>query len=331
MNAFSQPLRMAPVFSERPWGGRRLAADLGKALPEGERPIGESWELSDHPNGRSTIVGGPFNGQRLGDVLRAHPAEMIGRPTSPDRYPLLVKFLDCREDLSIQVHPDDDRARARGDRGKTECWYVMEADAGAEVIFGLKPGVTIDQLRAAAADKTIDQCVARRPVERGSFLYVRAGTVHALLGGTLVAEIQQSSDTTYRLWDWNRQPARELHIEESLAVIQTEDPTIAPFTLPDVGVVPGPTVLVDNEFFRVTALDLYPGRPTDFPPGLMGSGLIVLGVEGEATLTRPGRVEPTGLRRGDTLFIPAAAGTMWTASSFLEQPARLLIAESREL
>lgn len=330
MSPFYQPLRMAPVFSERPWGGRRLASELGKALPA-EVPIGESWELSDHPNGRSRVEGGAFDGQLLGDVLRAHPAEMIGRARAPERYPLLVKFLDCREDLSIQVHPDDERARARGDRGKTECWYVMEADPGAEVIFGLRPGVTIERLRAAAADRSIAECVARRPVERGSFLFVKAGTVHALLGGTLVAEIQQSSDTTYRLWDWNRQPARELHIEDSLAVIHDEDPVVPPFTLPPAGVVNGPTVLVDGEYFRVTALDLSPGKSIDFPPGLVDTGLIVLGVEGESTLMRPGRGEPTMLRRGETIFIPAAAGTHWTAASLLDQPARLLIAESREL
>ena len=115
LKALAQPLRMAPVFSERPWGGRRLATELGKPLPAGDRPVGESWELSDHPNGRSKIVGGPFDGQLLGEVLRAHPGAMIGRAKAPERYPLLVKFLDCREDLSIQVHPDDERARERGD------------------------------------------------------------------------------------------------------------------------------------------------------------------------------------------------------------------------
>jgi len=319
------PLLMEPHLSERPWGGRLLEEKLGKTLPH-ECTVGEAWELSDHPSGRSRISGGPFDGQEFGTLLRKFPREMIGREKALDRYPLLVKFLDAADDLSIQVHPDDAYAGPRGDRGKTECWYIMDAKPGGEVIFGLADGVDPADMAKGAADGSIEQMVARRPISRGSFLFVEPGTVHALLAGTLVCEVQQSSDTTYRLWDWQRKPERELHIDDSIAVTRRELAESQRQQLPAAGDLKKPALLTDNEYFRVHAVDAEKELSSPFPASLADSGLIVICVEGEGALEGSGWT--SNLKMGQTLYVPAICGT----AIVLRGPAiRVIVAESREL
>lgn len=320
------PLLMKPVFSPRPWGGDRLAASLGKNVPSGEK-IGESWELSDHPNGRSTIASGPMRGQLFGDVVREHSREMISRHNAPERFPLLVKFIDAAEDLSIQVHPDDATAPP-GDRGKTECWYVMDCGEGAEVILGLERGIGPEDLRRGAADGSIERMVRRHPLAPGDFLFVPAGTVHAILGGTLICEIQQSSDTTYRLWDWNRQPSRELHIEQSLRVIDWQPPTSGPRRVPLVGELRQPMILTENPYFEVMAFDVAAGDRQGLPRGSESCGRIVVCVAGEGRLCTPAGEIP--LARGATAFVPACCGANVTLFCRQRAPLRVLLAESRE-
>ncbi|MBX3728223.1 MAG: class I mannose-6-phosphate isomerase [Candidatus Sumerlaeia bacterium] len=322
------PLLMRPSFSPRPWGGTKLAAVLGKEVPAGER-IGEAWELSDHPNGRSTIAGGAFDGRTFGEVVRAFPREMIGCAAAPERYPLLVKIIDAAEDLSIQVHPNDAQAARHGERGKTECWYVMDCDAGTEVIYGLKAGVTAEQVRAGAADGSLAGLVARHPLAAGDFLFVEAGTVHAILGGTVLCEIQQSSDATYRLWDWGREPKRELHLEDGLAAIDWRGVVRRPVAVPAAGELATPLTLTDNEYFCVRALDIPGGSEHALPDDLGPTGTVFVTVCGCGSLaTEQGGVE---LARGGTAFLPAAcegAGRLRAAAGGVW---RVLMAESREL
>ncbi|MBI1290061.1 mannose-6-phosphate isomerase, partial [bacterium] len=207
---FQQPLPLTPHFSVRPWGGTALRDVLGKELPTDRGPIGESWELSDHPDGRSRIHDTTF-----GELLRSHPEEMLGVHQAPEKYPILVKYIDAQGDLSVQVHPSNEWCVANGhnDLGKSECWYVMDTAPGTQVVYGYKPGTTDLQVRAAIATGTLQDLVYTHSIEPGDFLTIPPGCVHAMLSGTLVCEIQQSSNTTFRIYDWNRQPPRELHIE----------------------------------------------------------------------------------------------------------------------
>lgn len=218
------PLQFRPEFKERVWGARELAR-FGFTLPEGN--IGEAWMIGEHPNGTTEVANGPLAGQRLDKVRETFGAEWFGScGISPKtgRFPLLIKLLDCSDDLSVQVHPDDDYERlSTGELGKTEMWYVLDAKPGAKIIYGLREGVDREKLASAIAENRILDCLQEVTVSAGDTFYIPAGTVHALGAGVLVAEIQQNSDTTYRLYDYNRPgldgKPRELHIEDSLNVI----------------------------------------------------------------------------------------------------------------
>lgn len=321
------PLLMAPIFSERPWGGRRLAAVLGKDVPESGGPWGEAWELSDHPAGRSAVANGPCAGQLFGDLTRRFPREMCGAPAAPARFPLLIKFIDAGDDLSIQVHPSDATAPA-GDRGKTECWYIMDCEPGAAIVYGLAGGVGAASLRAAAQSGAMEPCLRRVPIRKGDFLDVPAGTVHAILAGTLICEVQQSSDTTYRLWDWDRRPPRPLHIEESCAVAEY-DPAKTPAIVSVAALAPGAWHrLLRNDFFEVSTAAWGPGQ---CGAGELANphGLALNVVEGGGTLQAGGWPEIEILRTGQTWFLPAALQD-WSVQAGAAG-LRLLASASREL
>lgn len=220
------PLKFKPEMKERVWGGRALE-QFGFELPEGK--IGEAWTIGDHANGTTKVVGGELDGLGLNEVRERYGREFFGsKDYSPDaRFPLLIKLLDCQDDLSVQVHPNDHYDKLpKGELGKTEMWYVLSAKPGAKIIYGLKDGVGREELAAAIAEGKIMDSLQEVPVEAGDSFYIPAGTVHALCAGVLVAEIQQNSDTTYRLYDYNRPgldgKPRELHIEDSLNVIAYE-------------------------------------------------------------------------------------------------------------
>lgn len=217
------PIFLLPVFQERIWGGTAMADRFGYALPSAH--TGECWGISAHPNGPSRIVNGPWQGRTLTEVWR-ECSEWFGREATSagDTFPLLVKILDCNADLSVQVHPDDAYAFAQepGERGKTECWYVLDAAPQAQVVLGHR-AVTHSELVERVEQGDWDELLIRRPIRKGDFLYVPSGTVHALCAGTLVLEIQQSSDTTYRVYDYDRRDKdgklRELHLDKALDVI----------------------------------------------------------------------------------------------------------------
>lgn len=217
------PLQFQPEFKERVWGGRTLER-FHPGLPEGK--IGEAWTIGDHPNGTTAVLNGELAGLGLDAIRERYGAELFGTKadTSNGRFPLLIKLLDCQDDLSVQVHPNDEyEGLPEGESGKTEMWYILEAKPGAKIVYGLREGVQRERLAASIANGSIMDDLQEVPVEAGDSFYIPAGTVHALGAGVLVAEIQQNSDTVYRLYDYDRPgldgKPRELHIEDSLNVI----------------------------------------------------------------------------------------------------------------
>jgi mannose-6-phosphate isomerase len=221
------PLTFRPIFKERVWGGRKLEKLYQKELPAGAS-IGESWEISDRPGDASIIANGPLAGKDLRWLMEHHAGDLLGpNAAKVDRFPLLVKILDAAEKLSLQVHPPATKAADLGGEPKTEMWYIAEADPGAELFVGLKRGVTRKEFERKTRDGTVADCFHRVTVEQGDVMFLPSGRVHALGAGCVIFEIQQNSDTTYRVFDWNRTgldgKPRELHVEKSLASIDFED------------------------------------------------------------------------------------------------------------
>lgn len=213
-----EPLFMKPVFQEKIWGGNRLHTVFGFDLP-GDK-IGEDWAISAHPHGVSVIENGEFAGQKLDELWQNHK-ELFGNPTEPV-FPLLIKILDAEDELSVQVHPDDAYGmKHEGELGKTECWYIIDAEPGAEIIYG-HHAKTREELAEMIHDERWDDLLTRVPVKKGDFYYVPSGTIHAIGKGIMILETQQSSDTTYRVYDYDRQDnqgnMRELHIQQSIDV-----------------------------------------------------------------------------------------------------------------
>lgn len=211
---------LQPVFHGKLWGGRRLETDYGYELPEG--PVGECWAISAHPNGDCHIAGGEWEGCTLSQLWDDH-RELFGG-LEGDQFPLLIKILDAQDDLSIQVHPDDAYAyeNENGSLGKRECWYILDAREGGDIVVGQR-AASRDEFARMVDEGCWDDLLNKVPIQKGDFFQIDPGTVHAILGGTLVLETQQSSDVTYRVYDFDRrQPdgtLRELHIQQALDVI----------------------------------------------------------------------------------------------------------------
>jgi mannose-6-phosphate isomerase len=222
-----------PLFMERVWGGRRIADDLRKPLPPGA-VIGESWELVDRPNEQSVVVGGDFAGATLHELWMRHRAEIFGRVPESQRFPLLAKILDARETLSVQVHPPARIAAELGGEPKTEMWYVLDAVPGAELFAGFRRGATRADFDRALAGGRAAELLHRLPVRAGDAIFIPSGRCHAVGAGCFLVEIQQNSDTTYRVFDWNRTgldgKPRQLHVRESLRSIDFDDhePSLLP-------------------------------------------------------------------------------------------------------
>jgi mannose-6-phosphate isomerase len=305
---------MQPVLKEKVWGGRRLADLLGKDAPPDQK-IGESWELADHPHGTSTFAEGPLAGKSLRDVLGRHGTEILGRQLAQlgwaKRFGLLIKFIDAAEKLSVQVHPDDACAaeNAAGESGKTECWVVVHAEPGAWLVHGVRPGTTREAFARALEDGSVEDLLARREVKAGDFVWVPAGTIHAIGPGIVLAEIQQTSDLTYRLYDWDRAgldgKPRELHVEEGLEAANFSKELPAPGgrgkTADETGLVI--EHLVDCPAFSLSRICL-DRRPWAAETGGTFAALVVL--EGSARLRAGGG--DLDITCGDTVLVPADAG-----------------------
>jgi mannose-6-phosphate isomerase len=220
------------------WGGRRLGEALGKQLPTDET-YGESWEISDHPLHRSVVANGPLAGTTLRQLMDTRREELLGPGAKSTTFPLLVKYLDCSDWLSVQVHPDDEAVQRLwpGEGSKTEAWFILDAAAGSRIYAGLKPGVGERELREALQTGTVAECLHDFEPKPGDCVFLPAGTVHAVGGGVLMAEVQQTSDATFRLFDWNRLDAqgksRKLHIEEALASIHWDQGPVLPVHVPE--------------------------------------------------------------------------------------------------
>ncbi|QDT00194.1 type I phosphomannose isomerase catalytic subunit [Adhaeretor mobilis] len=227
MASCNYPLRFLPIFRRYLWGGRRLATMLSKPIGEGE-DYAESWEVVDHGEDQSIVEHGWLEGAPLSELVEHHAGELFGISYAGDQFPLLMKLLDCNRTLSVQVHPNDEQGAKLDppDLGKTEAWVVLAADPGSKIYAGLKPGVTREQVASALEVGECEECLHAFEPTVGDCVFIPAGTVHALGAGLVIAEIQQASDTTFRLFDWNRVGAdgkpRPLHIEQSLDVIDYE-------------------------------------------------------------------------------------------------------------
>lgn len=303
-------LRFEAAFFERVWGGRKLETELGMTLPP-EKPIGEAWLISDHPHHESVVAEGPHAGQTLRQLLASHGEALLGaqaKPTPSGRFPLLLKVLDSREWLSVQVHPDDACAVELGepDVGKTEMWHILEAESGSELISGLLPGIDESSLRERLTSGTVLEALERFRVSRGDSLHVEAGTVHAIGPGILLAEIQQNSDITYRLYDWGRTgsdgSARELHIERGLRATKIRET----YPRPTRGLsypIPGgqSTVLSACEYFAAERVEVRGTGQRD----VSGSFHILYCVEGEISIEC--ETYSTTLGIGGTLLVSSSA------------------------
>ncbi|MFN9441686.1 MAG: type I phosphomannose isomerase catalytic subunit [Planctomycetota bacterium] len=296
---------LAPFLLERialpkVWGGRNLSQVPGIELPPGV-DVGETWELYDRPEGSSRLRG---RATTLADLLRDHGDELLGRGVPRahgGRFPLLLKFLDARDALSVQVHPDDIAAKAENDSGKNECWIVLHAGPNARVVRGFKPGVTREQFLARAGGDDLGELLwAFRP-EVGDVIHIPPGTVHAVGPDLVVFEVQQNSDVTYRLHDWGR--GREVHVQKAVSVARVESasgarPVVAPTPLPD-----GGTQLIATADFRVRRYTLRQ------PLQLAGDGRFcaVTVVGGTGALAWPGGSGAAALvlGPGDTALVPA--------------------------
>ncbi len=301
------PLTCDPLFQERIWGGRGLQTLFGKALPP-EVPIGESWELADLPNGQSVVLNGPLKGRTLGSLMKQYGPEIVGTSGFSGSFPLLIKLLDAKDVLSVQVHPDAEACRRMGTgQPKTECWYIVAAEPGAVIYKGLKPGTTRDAFAQAIREGTCADLLNRVPVKVGQCHFLPSGTCHAIGKGLVIAEIQEPSDTTYRVFDWNRVDpqtgrARQLHLEEALESICFDDCPIAP-----------PTIsgrLVDAREFKVDKGHVSSGQTVHLKSGIMQ---VLLALDGAGHIDN-GQSKSVDFSAGQTVLIPAACKSVLQAT-----------------
>lgn len=293
------PLKFKPLFKERIWGGRFLGEFFGKDLPKGVK-IGESWGLADLPGDKSLIVNGGFAGKPLEDAIDFFGPLLTGDPSYEGPFPLLIKILDAQDDLSVQVHPDAETCRRTGKGDpKTECWYIINAKPGACIYKGLKPGVGREEFASAIADGSCAGLLERIEVKVGDCHFLPSGTAHAIGAGLLIAEIQQPSDTTYRVFDWNRVgddgKARQLHVEDALESIHF-DPSGDDLSVRSVG------RLVDTDVFKVDKGHQLGGCEVLLSEGLMK---VYIFLSGGGVITG-NDVEAVEFAKGDTILVPAA-------------------------
>ncbi len=301
------PFTFQPIFKDRIWGGRELARLYGKSLPAG-KVIGEAWEITDRDGDSSVITNGPLAGKTLGWLMAQHGAELLGtaKPATGGNFPILCKILDAREKLSLQVHPPAAKAAALKGEPKTEMWYIADAGPGAELYVGLKPGVTRGEFERKIADGTVADCFHRIPVQAGDTMFLPSGRVHAIGDRLVIFEIQQNSDTTYRVFDWNRVgldgKPRELHVAQSLASIDFDD--FAPELVTTKFVTEGGVAkrsLVRDPLFNVEAWQLAAGAAGTLAPQKLQ---IVAATSGAVTVTSGTTV--VKLAAGQFCLIPAS-------------------------
>jgi mannose-6-phosphate isomerase len=309
--ALLYPLRFEPIYQYRLWGGRRLGGLLTAPLP-GDGPIGEAWVLSDREDHPSRVVDGPLKGLSIAQLLEQFPQQIMGKLAGRfRRFPLLLKFLDAREMLSVQVHPADTHTDLlpAGETGKTEAWVVLEAGSKSRIYAGLRPGTTEAGLRQALAHGGVAECLAYFTPKPGDAVFLPAGTVHSLGGDIVVFEVQQNSDVTFRLYDWNhvdaktRQP-RALQVDQALACVSFADCAgglVAP-------VVEATTPVERERLFHCERFRLWRCRgDAPFAVGTPGVPAVLVCIAGTGQMEHRGATYT--VRRGDVFLLPAVTGT----------------------
>jgi mannose-6-phosphate isomerase len=308
-----QPLFFDPIFKEKVWGGQGLKKSLEKNIPA-DVPIGESWEISGISGDESVCKNGFYAGKSLPEILSLETSRLTGESGGAGEFPLLYKFIDACDKLSVQVHPNDEQARSKkaGNFGKTECWYIVDASPGARLICGLKKGVGFSDVKDALYGNRLDELCNYISVRPGDVIFVPAGTVHATLENILLYEIQQSSDTTYRLYDWKRLDSsgesRTLHIEDALDVLDLnfhEHHKIAPLAM---DTLPGLSYFlrVACRYFAVEEFNFH--ESAEIPLEQKKSFRVITALSGSISLTNPhGMVE---IHRGESVLIPAAMASL---------------------
>ncbi len=298
-------LTFEPLFKETVWGGRKLETLLNKRLPE-EGPVGESWELVDLPNDQSVVVGGGVDGKTLCSLREERTNELLGGVGLLEgRFPLLFKFIDAGQTLSVQVHPDEE-ACARlggGARPKTEAWYILDCEPGAVLYVGLREGVDKEMFAEAIESGTVERFLHKLPVKPGDFVFLPSGTIHAIGEGIVLAEVQQSSDTTYRVFDWNRMgldgKPRQLHVAEALESIAFSEFGVPASKQPSSG--REGIACCDFIMERVVIED---GEGAN----LVGSGpLVLMGIGGEGEAWIRAGEDTSQMRCGETRLVPPAS------------------------
>lgn len=291
-------LTLVPVTKKIIWGGEKLSKDFGIGAP-GES-VAEAWQLACRPDGDNVISGGEYDGKLFSEYIREHP-ESVGTACKLDRFPLLIKLIDAKADLSIQVHPDDAYAAEHtDDYGKTEMWYIVDAEPGAKLVYGMKEKYSRDQIKSAIAEGTLEALMNYVPVHKGEVYFIPSGLVHAIGAGILIAEIQQNSNITYRVYDYNRrQPdgsLRQLHVEQALDVIERTDPG----SVKSCG---NGDVIASCRYFTVRALNV------------RGSAKLAVGdesfahlmcLEGEGSVCGGGAA--VKIKKGGSVFVAAGTG-----------------------
>ncbi len=299
-----KPFELIPPIKDYIWGGTRLREEFGKESSLDR--LAESWELSCHKDGMSVISGGEFSGMTLDAFLRKHPEAFRTDCTAFGEFPILIKLIDARDNLSVQVHPDNEYARKyEGDNGKTEMWYIAECDEGAELIYGFKETITKEEFRKAIEENTLLDKLNRVKVHKGDVFFITPGTLHAIGKGILIAEIQQSSNVTYRVYDYGRIGAdgkpRELHIEKALEVTKPEPPS-EKYGQPEKKSLSGAECrpLCECEYFITTKYDI----SDEFKFNVSDTFIHVLVMDGE------GDISGIPVKKGSSVFVPAGTGTV---------------------
>jgi mannose-6-phosphate isomerase len=322
------PLRCRPLLKSKIWGGRALERILGKTLPADE-PIGESWEVADVDHGRSAIEGGPLDGLTLRELMERFGEELLPGAPRGAEFPLLVKFLDAQDDISIQVHPDAQVCEELypGERSKNETWLIVDVEPGGGVLHGVREGVELDEIRARISDGSIMEVMRRIDVRPGDVIHLPAGTLHALMRGVILLEVQEPSDSTFRVYDHDRlgqdgRP-RDLHIEQALQSLHMEQAAAA-------RIVPQAQehewgvreVLINIAPYRMERLTLT--AEMTWRPQTRG-GVVVVVMDGDLVVTCEG--QETAFARGETFIMPAALEELTLAP--VEGQCQVVVAATR--
>lgn len=287
------------------WGGTRLREEYGK-ISDADR-IAESWELSCHKDGESIIFNGDFAGKTLSEFIKENGNDILGKNCDKfDNFPILIKLIDAKDNLSVQVHPDNDYAlRVEGEYGKTEMWYIVDCDPGAELLYGFKGNIVKEEFERRIKDNTLLEVTNSVPVHKGDVFFIEAGTLHAIGKGILIAEIQQNSNTTYRIYDYGRVGAdgkpRQLHVEKAVEVTKLTPPEYPTKAMGEIEQKDGCSVqlLSKCDYFRVNKICVWDYCVLEASAKSFNSVLVL---DGE------GEIDGVKLKKGDSCFIPAGYG-----------------------